>query len=158
VFDQVNLPMSVQGGVVTLRDGQADGDAYTVKASGFVDVGAGRLDLRGVATPGGLNRVLSDIPLFGGILGGGQDEGLLGMTFRANGAMTAPKIRTNPISALAPGFLRKLFESEAPLSPQPRFIPTPFIGEPVIEKWPYGPTEDMSEPVVATGIASGPAQ
>jgi hypothetical protein len=156
IFDNVQLPMSVRGGVVTLRDGQADGVAYTVKASGYVDVGAGRLDIRGVATPGGLNRVLADIPLFGAILGGGADEGLLGMTFRARGLMTAPRLQTNPISALAPGFLRKLFESEAPLSPQPRLVAVPFTGIPVVEKWPYGPTEDMSERPNAQGGAAGP--
>jgi hypothetical protein len=158
MFDNVELPMSVAGGVVTLREGQADGDAYTVKASGYVDVDAGRLDIRGVATPGGLNRVLADIPLFGPILGGGQDEGLLGMTFTARGALMSPRLQTNPISALAPGFLRKLFESEAPLSPQPRFAATPFIGVVRPEKWPYGPTEDMSERPHATGQAVGPTQ
>jgi hypothetical protein len=158
MFDKVELPMSVQGGVVTLRDGQADGVAYTVKASGYVDVGAGRLDIRGVATPGGLNRVLADIPLFGAILGGGADEGLLGLTFTAQGPLTAPKLRSNPISALAPGFLRKLFESEAPLSPQPRLVVVPFSGQVVVEKWPYGPTEDMSERPNAKDQASGPTQ
>jgi hypothetical protein len=158
MFTNVNLPMSVRGGVVTLRDGQADGDAYTVKASGYVDVAEGRLDLRGVATPGGLNRVLADIPLFGAILGGGQDEGLLGLTFRARGALTAPKLQTNPISALAPGFLRKLFESEAPLSPQPRLVVVPFTGVPLVLKWPYGPTEDMSERPNVQGGAIGPTQ
>jgi Protein of unknown function/AsmA-like C-terminal region len=145
MFENVQLPMSVRGGVVTLRNGQADGVAYTVKASGYVDVGAGRLDLRGVATPGGLNRALADIPLFGAILGGGADEGLLGITFVAKGAMTAPRLSVNPVSALAPGFLRKLFESEAPLSPQPRLAVTTLAGDPIKTKWPYGPTEDMSE-------------
>jgi hypothetical protein len=158
LFDQVDLPMSVAGGVVTLRDGQAGGDAYTVKASGYVDVGAGRLDIRGVATPGGLNRVLADIPLFGAILGGGADEGLLGMTFTARGLLASPRLQANPISALAPGFLRKLFESEAPLSPQPRLVAPAFIGIPVPEKWPYGPTEDMSEPTRTSGDAIGPMQ
>jgi hypothetical protein len=141
-----------------LRDGQADGDAYTVKASGYVDVGAGRLDIRGVATPGGLNRALADIPLFGAILGGGADEGLLGLTFTARGLLSAPRIQTNPISALAPGFLRKLFESEAPLAPQPRFVAAPFSEVPRVEKWPYGPTEDMSERPQASGQAIGPTQ
>jgi Protein of unknown function/AsmA-like C-terminal region len=160
LFENVELPMSVRGGVVTLRDGQADGNAYTVKASGYVDVGAGRLDLRGVATPGGLNRVLADIPLFGAILGGGADEGLLGITFSAKGSMTAPRINVNPISALAPGFLRKLFESEAPLSPQPRLVVTTIAGDPIVTKWPYGPSEDMSEvsEPAALGFKLGPIQ
>ncbi len=120
LFDLVRLPMSVNGGIIALRDGKADGAAYTVKASGYVDVEEGKLDIRGVATPGGLNRALGEMPLFGGLLGGGQDEGLVGLTFTAQGTLANPKLRTNPISALAPGFLRKLFESQAPLEPPPR--------------------------------------
>jgi hypothetical protein len=160
LFENVQMPMSVRGGVVTLRDGQANGLAYTVKASGYVDVGAGRLDLRGVATPGGLNRALGDIPLFGAILGGGANEGLLGITFAAKGNMAAPRISINPVSAFAPGFLRKLFESEPPLSPQPRLLVTTLAGDPIITKWPYGPTEDMSELGSSAGMdgKSGPAQ
>ncbi len=120
LFDLVRLPMSVNGGILALRDGKADGAAYTVKASGYVDLEDGKLDIRGVATPGGLNRALGEMPLFGGLLGGGQDEGLVGITFMAQGSLANPKLRTNPISALAPGFLRKLFESQAPLEPPPR--------------------------------------
>jgi hypothetical protein len=75
------------------------------------------MDLRGVATPGGLNRVFGEVPLIGGLLGGGEDEGLVGLTFSAQGSLADPKLRTNPISALAPGFLRKLFETQAPTEP-----------------------------------------
>ncbi|OYU76980.1 MAG: hypothetical protein CFE32_07815 [Alphaproteobacteria bacterium PA3] len=125
LFDLVRLPMTVNGGIIALRDGKADGAAYTVKASGYVDLEDGKLDIRGVATPGGLNRALGEMPLFGSLLGGGQDEGLVGLTFTAQGSLANPKLRTNPISALAPGFLRKLFESQAPLEPPPRLKTPP---------------------------------
>ena len=124
VFDLVRLPMHVNGGLLSLREGKADGAAYTVKAEGYVDFEAGQMDLRGVATPGGLNRVLGEVPLIGGLLGGGKDEGLVGLTFSAQGSLAEPKLRTNPISALAPGFLRKLFETQAPIEP-PKAIQTP---------------------------------
>ncbi len=66
------------------------------------------------------------------VLGGGLDEGLVGMTFTARGSLANPKLRTNPISALAPGFLRKLFESQAPLEPPPRLktAPVPTVPTP----------------------------
>jgi hypothetical protein len=102
LFDDIQLLMQVRGGVVTLSDGLANGAAYTVKAAGYVDLGAGKLDVRGLATPGGLNRAFGDIPLLGPILGGGSDEGLLGMTFTAQGSLAEPQVRSNPISALAP--------------------------------------------------------
>ncbi|GIU67414.1 hypothetical protein PsB1_1568 [Candidatus Phycosocius spiralis] len=117
LFDLVRLPMQVNGGVLSLRDGKADSSAYTVKAQGYVDFEQGQMDIRGVATPGGLNRGLGYVPLIGGLLGGGQDEGLVGLTFSAQGSLGNPKVRANPISALAPGFLRKLFETQAPIEP-----------------------------------------
>ena len=140
LFDLVRLPMTVNGGIIALRDGKADGAAYTVKASGYVDLEDGKLDIRGVATPGGLNRALGEMPLFGSLLGGGQDEGLVGLTFTAQGSLANPKLRTNPISALAPGFLRKLFESQAPLEPPPRLKSPPVPTVPA-------PSEPLSEAV-----------
>jgi hypothetical protein len=42
-------------------------------------------------------------------LGGGSNEGLFGVNFRISGPATAPMLTINPLSALAPGFLRKIF-------------------------------------------------
>jgi hypothetical protein len=49
------------------------------------------------------------LPFVGPLLGG-QNEGLLGVTYEVVGPPHAPTLRVNPISAVAPGFLRKLFE------------------------------------------------
>lgn len=143
IFDQVRLPMRLTGGIISLREGKADGSAYTLKASGYVDLEDGKLDIRGVVTPGGLNRALGDVPLFGGLLGGGQDEGLVGVTFSAKGDLANPKLRTNPISALAPGFLRRLFETEAPLEPPPKLKPAsiPTLPPPGAEPGPSLPPQ-----------------
>jgi hypothetical protein len=50
------------------------------------------------------------IPIVGLFLGGGSNEGLLGITYQVVGTPAAPTLQVNPISAIAPGFLRKLFE------------------------------------------------
>jgi hypothetical protein len=52
------------------------------------------------------------IPIVGLFLGGGSNEGLVGITYEASGPPGAPRVSINPISAVAPGLLRK-------------FIPTP---------------------------------
>ncbi len=49
------------------------------------------------------------MPLFGPILGGGKNEGLFAVNFRDLGAASQPTLTVNPLSAVAPGFLRKLF-------------------------------------------------
>jgi hypothetical protein len=49
------------------------------------------------------------VPLFGPLLGGGQNEGLFAVTFRIGGLASSPTLVVNPLSAVAPGFLRKIF-------------------------------------------------
>ena len=39
-----------------------------------------------------------------------RKEGLLGVTYQVTGKPSAPQLDVNPMSALAPGFLRKIFE------------------------------------------------
>ena len=39
---------------------------------------------------------------------GGEGEGLFGVTFSVDGHTNEPVVRVNPLSALTPGFLRKI--------------------------------------------------
>ena len=43
-------------------------------------------------------------------MAGGKDEGVIGLTFGLRGTMKQPELKINPVSALAPGLLRKMFE------------------------------------------------
>ena len=49
-------------------------------------------------------------PAFVGEVGGGSNEGLIGVTYEVVGTPGQPVLRVNPISAMAPGVLRKIFE------------------------------------------------
>ena len=56
-----------------------------------------------------LNSAFGQIPIFGFRLGG--KEGLIGsMTYEVVGSPGAPVLRVNPISMVAPGFVRKFLE------------------------------------------------
>jgi hypothetical protein len=57
-----------------------------------------------------LNNIFSKIPLIGGLLSGGQYGGLFAINFKVSGRINAPVLTVNPLSAIAPGFLRKIFE------------------------------------------------
>jgi hypothetical protein len=57
-----------------------------------------------------VNNIFGQIPLFGIFLGGGNNEGLIGVTYEVVGTPAAPVMRVNPISAMAPGLFRKIFE------------------------------------------------
>ena len=58
----------------------------------------------------GLNNMFGQIPIVGLIIGGGSDEGLIGVTYALVGTPGQPVLRVNPISAMAPGVFRKIFE------------------------------------------------
>ncbi|WP_163272034.1 DUF3971 domain-containing protein [Chelativorans alearense] len=58
----------------------------------------------------GINRVFGEIPIIGQILGNGRNGGLIGITYRLTGKLDAPALEINPISAIAPGIFRRIFE------------------------------------------------
>lgn len=58
-----------------------------------------------------LNSILSNIPIIGSLLNGGEGEGLFGIAYSVSGGFDNPIIDLNPLSMLAPGFIRKLFQS-----------------------------------------------
>jgi hypothetical protein len=71
----------------------------------------GNMDMTGTFMPAyGLNRIFGEIPIFGGILGNGRDRGLIGITYRLSGDAKSPKMQVNPLSAVAPGIFRSIFE------------------------------------------------
>jgi len=59
-----------------------------------------------------LNSILNNIPILGPLLSGGEGEGLFAMSYTVTGPFDKPDISANPLSMLAPGFLRKLFSPD----------------------------------------------
>ena len=104
-------------GAFTLTDGimetdllRAFGSEIGLTARGKIDFDESQVDFEGTVVPAySFNRVLSSIPLLGPILTGREGEGLFAMTYRMTGKLDDPKVDVNPLSALAPGFLRALF-------------------------------------------------
>jgi|GEM_PF-3445705 len=78
---------------------------------GVVYDSAGNISMTGTFMPAyGLNRVFSNVPLLGNILGNGRDRGLIGITFKMDGKAKNPRIIVNPLSVIAPGVFRQIFE------------------------------------------------
>jgi hypothetical protein len=97
-------------GKLTIRDGLVRGPAIGATIEGNLDYQNDAVRLRGTFVPlYGLNNMFGQIPIIGVFLGG-SNEGLLGITYEVVGTPTAPVLRVNPLSAVAPGLLRKLFE------------------------------------------------
>jgi hypothetical protein len=72
------------------------------------------VDITGTYIPAyALNNLFSKIPIIGLALGG-PGEGLFGVTFRIAGPIASPEVFFNPLSAVAPGIFRKIFEFQRP--------------------------------------------
>jgi len=100
-------------GRVALRDGVVRGPILGGTIDGVIDYIRDDVHLRGTLVPlYGPNNLLGQLPLLGLFLGG-EKEGLVGITYEVIGPPGSPQLRINPISALTPGILRKVFEFPA---------------------------------------------
>ncbi|AEQ51556.1 hypothetical protein SAMN05428936_102176 [Pelagibacterium halotolerans] len=95
------------------------GDSVGGTVRGNIMTDAGQYDLAGTYVPlFGLNNFFQQIPLLGPIFGGREGEGLLGVTFAVRGPLDQPDLLINPVSILAPGVFRTLFEYRSANQPQ----------------------------------------
>lgn len=70
-----------------------------------------RMDMTGTFMPAyGLNRLFGELPIIGALLGNGRDRGLIGVTYRLRGNAKKPDLDINPLSVIAPGIFRSIFE------------------------------------------------
>ncbi|MED6311114.1 MAG: AsmA-like C-terminal domain-containing protein, partial [Pseudomonadota bacterium] len=88
------------------------GSSIGITVEGALDLEEDIAELKGTVVPAyTVNRVLGQIPILGPILTGGENEGVFAASYAVNGPLEDPAIAVNPLSALAPGFLRKLFDA-----------------------------------------------
>jgi hypothetical protein len=121
-FSEMRADFTRISGKMSVRDGIVRGPAVGVTVEGQIDYVKNDVHLRGTFVPFyGLNNMFGQIPIVGLFLGGGSNEGLLGITYEATGSPSAPRITINPVSAIAPGLLRKFIPS--PGAFDPAFIP-----------------------------------
>jgi hypothetical protein len=110
-FDKLRLTFERSEDRLSIAEAVVWGPEVGANLSGFIDYAADKVSLTGTFVPAyALNNLFSQIPVIGMILGGGQHEGLFAINFKVSGPASAPTLTINPLSAIAPGFLRKLFE------------------------------------------------
>ncbi|HEY1364444.1 MAG TPA: hypothetical protein VGF60_19535 [Xanthobacteraceae bacterium] len=109
-FSRLRVDFTRSLGRFIIREGLVRGPVIGATVEGYLDYHADEVRMRGTFVPlYGLNNMFGQIPIFGQLLGG-SNEGLLGVTYEVVGPASAPILRVNPISAVAPGLLRKFFE------------------------------------------------
>jgi len=109
-FSRLRAEFTRNAGRLTIREGVVKGPTIGATMEGTIDYQANQVKMSGTFVPlYGLNNMFGQIPLFGMLLGG-SNEGLIGVTYEVVGSPGKPDLRINPISVMAPGVLRKVFE------------------------------------------------
>jgi len=109
-FNKLRAPFAMGHGKIEIDGARAFGPSLGFTMDGMVDRPRDSLNLKGTIVPAyAINSVLSKVPILGPLLLGGKGEGMFALTYRVTGAISKPKVDVNPLSALAPGFLRNLF-------------------------------------------------
>ena len=111
-FDRMRIPFTVGNGQLVLYDSYINGPALGATMRGKVDFGRQVVQIGGTYVPlYGLNCILSDVlPPLSVILSGRYGECLFGITFAIQGGLQNPQVSVNPVSALAPGVFRQIFD------------------------------------------------
>jgi hypothetical protein len=123
-FDRLELPFALHGDLLSIDRGRMSGSQLGLTVKGNVDLARDQFDLQGTVVPiYGLNRIIGKIPLVGPFLSGSEGEGAFAATYSIRGPLSEPQIRVNPLSVLAPGFIRELFSGISEGSLEPPVVP-----------------------------------
>jgi hypothetical protein len=110
-FSRLRAEFTRQNGQLSVKDGVVKGPTIGATIEGSIDYPGNQVRMSGTFVPMyGLNNIFGQLPIVGLFLGGGSNEGLIGVTYEIVGTPGQPVLRVNPISAMAPGVLRKIFE------------------------------------------------
>jgi hypothetical protein len=112
-FDRLSFPFVFDKEVATITDARAVGSELGITATGTVDFQKDAIDINGTIIPAyTINSLVGNIPLIGTILTGEKGGGIFAASYNVRGPVEKPEMSVNPLSALAPGFLRNLLSGQ----------------------------------------------
>ena len=110
-FARLNVPFCFCQNVLRLGASRAYSASLGVTAQGWVDFSRKLADVSGTIVPAyAVNSALGRIPLIGPAFTAERDGGLIAVRYSVTGDMAKPAVTVNPLSALTPGILRRLFD------------------------------------------------
>lgn len=112
VFDSATAQFVQRKDRIQIVDAKLAGESIGGTGEGFIYTDSKQYDIVGTFVPMfGINNA------FGKLFGGG-DNGMWGVTFAVRGPLDKPDFKVNPLSLLAPGAFRSLFEYKAKEAPR----------------------------------------
>ncbi|WP_262695308.1 DUF3971 domain-containing protein [Kordiimonas aquimaris] len=112
-LDVLDVPFDLKDEILTIDGLKTNGPSMGLTMEGQIAAADRIININGVVVPAyGINSLLGNIPLVGGLFTGGEGKGLFGVTYRVKGSISNPDVTVSALSGLAPGFLRLLFEGQ----------------------------------------------
>lgn len=110
-FERGYVEIEKGSGYLKLANGVLRGPLIGTTFQGTLYDQDNNMDVTGTFMPAyGLNRIFGELPVIGALLGNGRDRGLIGVTYRLRGKASKPNLDINPLSVIAPGIFRSIFE------------------------------------------------
>lgn len=110
-FKEASGIVKVRQSRVALEDVRASGPAFGFTAHGGLDFATRNLDIEGVLVPSyGANAAIGAVPGLGRIFVSRKGEGIVGVNYAVRGTFEKARASVNPLSALAPGIFRRIFD------------------------------------------------
>ncbi len=111
LFTRLEAPVTISDRNIDLHDAIVSGPALGATVKGHVDREADTIDLGGTIVPAyTINTFIGNLPIIGDLMTSREGEGIIGITYAVSGDADKPTVTVNPLSALLPGILRRLFE------------------------------------------------
>ena len=111
-FARATAYIALTRDTIRIDNGVAYGPGLGLKMNGSLGRQSETIDVEGLIAPAySLSRLIDVVPVIGELLTGGEGEGLLATSFAVSGTLDNPKITVNPLTALAPGFLRDILDT-----------------------------------------------
>lgn len=152
-FDRLQAPFRWHDGVLTLDNARTAGTSLGLTATGRINTNNDTVQIEGTIVPAYVvNSLLGNIPLIGPLITGGTGGGIFAINYAVEGPIDKPAVSTNPLSALAPGFLRNLFGAGSGEDPTiegdaPAVAPAGDRPGPAVPERPTGPPAPANEPL-----------
>lgn len=114
LFTKAELPLTIVDGRYNIVGARASGPALGLTANGSITPETGAIDIDGVLVPSfGLNSALGGIPVIGNLFVSREGEGVISLRYGIEGTLEKAQVSVNPLSAITPGVLRRIFENPA---------------------------------------------
>ncbi|WP_027135163.1 YhdP family protein [Geminicoccus roseus] len=108
-FAKIVIPFQIDGPVVTIDQARMTGGPLGLRVSGTIHRQTGVLNMSGQVTPlYPVNRLIGQIPIIGGLLGGSKGLGAINADFTLSGTLDDPKAKLAASSVLVPGVVKEL--------------------------------------------------